>query len=111
MKKHYIEISLFLVLLLAAFLRLYHIGFHEVWYDEARSIATAQKDLSPYSFYLYFGYKPLYFLILKLWIYLWGVGAVELRLLSVIFGITGVFLVYKVGEVSDGKRLGLISAS
>jgi len=110
-EKRYIKICIFFILVLAASLRLYHIGFHRIWYDEVRSIATAEKDIFSHSnFYLYFSYKPLYFLILKSWIYFLGSGAVKLRLLSAAFGVISVFLMYKVGSVVGSRYLGLISS-
>jgi hypothetical protein len=104
------SLFIFLILFFALVLRIYNLGFDEVWYDEARSIATAEKTLSVINFYRFFSYKPLYFLVLKIWIFLGGVSLVYLRMLSVIFAIASVFFIYRLGIVLKDQQLGNISA-
>ncbi len=107
-KNQKISMVLFLILIFSFFLRIYRIDYHRVWYDEVRSIATAEKISSKEGFFAY--YKPLYFLILKLWINLFGIDVTLLRLLSVIFAIISIIFIYRIGCLIINSRLGIISA-
>lgn len=90
-------------------LRLYGLGVRSVWFDEADSIANAEKDLT-FANDPSFRYKPVYFMLLKLWMNLFGTGKVINRFLSVIFGILSISLIYKIGKMLFNDKVGLISA-
>ncbi len=101
---------LIIVLAGAAFLRLHMLGDKPIWYDEAVSLAHAQKPVETFLFSCRVNYKPVHFFLLHQWMSLWGEGVLGLRILSVIFGIMNVLLIYKLTRLIFDKETGLISA-
>ena len=90
--------SVLLILGIAILLRLIVVD-QSLWHDEAIT-ALAVRDHS-YSellgdFIKVDNHPPLYYLTLKLWSSVFGYGEVMLRTLSVIYGVLGVYLVYKI---------------
>ncbi len=99
------------ILALALILRLHDIGLGDVWIDEANGILTARgplgalfdslsRDSSP----------PLYYLLLHVWIGLFGDGAIALRLLSTLFSLLLVALLFAVGRRVVSRDAGLWAA-
>lgn len=106
-----IRLILVVILLVAFLLRIYNLGYESIWMDEAFSVSLAKldflgiikgtaKDLHP----------PLYYLILHVWIKLFGVSEFIIRFMSVIFGVFTVFMVYKIGVKIFNKEVGTVSA-
>lgn len=100
---------LLFILILGASLRMYNLDAKSLWYDETSSIANALKG---FNFILQpiYSYKPLYILLLKGWTELFGIGSFASRMLSVLFGVFSIPLIYKIGRDAVSKRVGLISA-
>ena len=90
-------------------LRFYNLSNKVVWYDEADSIASSTRTIVFYQDRELI-YKPLYFILLKLWIYLFGVSALWLRMFSVILGTASVYFFYLLGREIFEEKLGLLSA-
>ncbi|MBI4300049.1 MAG: glycosyltransferase family 39 protein, partial [Chloroflexi bacterium] len=101
-----------LVLLAALMLRLYRLGYQSLWADEGNSAIMAERtvgsiiensaaDIHP----------PLYYILLHWWSRLAGTSEIGLRLLSVIFGILLVLLIYKLGERLFNRWVGLVAAA
>lgn len=85
----------------AIWLRLLYLNT-DVWYDEACSWFTA-KQLFPFGImnnllHLDLQHTPLYFFVLHFWMKMFGDGEVAMRLLSLIFGLGTVPLVYIVSR-------------
>lgn len=97
------------ILLLGTILRLYKLGVHAIWFDEACSVTMSLNELNTHYFLNSFNYKPIYFLFLKLWIYIFGVGEFWLRLPSVIFAIISLLVIYLIGQKILNKKVGLIA--
>jgi mannosyltransferase len=102
-----VAFALLLVVIAGAAARIFHLGAKELWYDEANSVAVS---LNAFHFTGAISYKPLYFLFLKFWIFLFGAGAFSVRLPSVIFAVLTIPVVYSLGREVSGRRAGLISA-
>lgn len=107
--KRYIVIILALIFILGAILRLYNIGEKSLWFDEASNITSAMKSRSfilqpPYN------YKPLYLLLLRAWIGIFGISALTSRLLTALLGIFSAFLVFSIGKSLFNIEVGLISS-
>lgn len=100
--------SLLLILIIASFLRFYDIGTESYWYDEIASIR--ESDLNIEGIAQSANHPPLYFLLLNLWIKLFGENETTLRALSAIFGIVSILLIYKIGNILFNKRVGLIAS-
>lgn len=105
------RLILFLILCVAILLRVYNLTAKPIWYDEADSVACAQKPLS----YILtqprtFNYKILYFLILKSWINIFGPWDYPVRFLSVILGILSVYMIFKLACILYNSKTALLSA-
>jgi uncharacterized membrane protein len=86
---------LFVIILLAAAIRLYNPTFRSLWGDEAHSFFSAQSmtfaSLIPAFINLIKdSHLPVYFIMLSAWINLFGSGEYALRLLSILIGSLGV---------------------
>ena len=83
------------------------------WLDEATSglvvrnfnLGEILTKFSPGDFH-----PPLYYLILKVWSYIFGTSEIALRLPSVIFGVAAIYVVYLIGREFLNKKTGLIAA-
>lgn len=101
-----------LILILAAALRLYLLAGQSFWADEGNSVALAARsvgeivvatagDIHP----------PAYYLLLKAWASLFGLGESGARSLSVLLGVVVVGVVYRLGVRLRGVRMGLVAAA
>jgi len=104
-------VALAAVLVIALFARCYDLGGESIWLDEMFSLKLSQlpvksildecaRDVHP----------PLYFLMLKPWIALFGASESALRAPSVIFGLLSVFFLFLVGKRLFGAETGLLAA-
>ena len=102
---------LVLIILLATTVRLYRLGYQSLWYDEAFAWAAASIDLkTSIEAILSDGNQPpLYYSVLRLFLWL-GRNEEIVRLPSAIWGILAVPLIYKIGRLCFGRRVGLVSA-
>ena len=100
------------ILALAAFLRLYNLGNESLWLDEAVNVLLCKEGPgSVIDVCVDDGvHPPFYFLLLNLWILIFGQSEVAIRLLSALLGIIAVFLTYKVGCEVCNRRVGLIAS-
>lgn len=96
-----------LVLSIAAFLFTHQLEAEGLWLDEMTSIEDA--SLSPIAAYKENQLRPLYYFLLMGWMH-FGSSDAWLRLLSVIFAVTSVFLIYRLGCRLLGETEGLIAA-
>jgi 4-amino-4-deoxy-L-arabinose transferase-like glycosyltransferase len=107
----YAVLALGLLLLIAAFLRFYHIGVQSFWADEGNSVMMAPRalpdiirrtanDIHP----------PLYYITLHAWVRLFGTSEAAARALSALFGVATVALTAALGRVVGGRRVALLAA-
>jgi mannosyltransferase len=91
---------LFLLVLLAFGLRVYHLDYQSLWRDETDAILFARWGLSElWTLFVRPGHNgPLYFVILHGWIRLFGDNEFAVRLLSLLAGVLSVPLVYLLGR-------------
>jgi uncharacterized membrane protein len=101
------------VIVFAAILLTYRLGAKDIWLDEAASWDTATRpvagvieqtaqDIHP----------PLYYLLLKGWIHIWGDSLVSLRSLSVLSGLAALWLMLELGAaltLSNGVLLAAVA--
>ena len=90
-------IALCLIVLVGAALRLYRVDAQSVWFDEAFAVAHSVKSLPDlFQVLLLEGgrHPPLHYWILHFWFGIVGFGAMEARLVSVIFGTLSIPLLY-----------------
>ncbi len=97
---------------LGAFLRFYNIGAQPLWLDEGFSFQFAQLPLSQLwgAEALNEANPPLYYTLLKLWIFFFGESETALRSLSAAIGILTIPLLYMLGKTLDKQQLGILAA-
>ena len=97
------------ILLLATIFRLVNIN-QSLWLDEASQVLMSQKSL----YYIIFErsgdfHPPLSYLMYHFWLML-GSSEIWLRLLPIIFGVSTVFVIYKLSQKLFSEKIALISA-
>ncbi|MGH2596817.1 MAG: glycosyltransferase family 39 protein [Actinomycetota bacterium] len=104
--------AVLLVVALGALLRIYRIGAQPLWVDEASSLRFARGSLTQlwsWSTLVDPGNPPLYYSLLHGWL-VFGDSEARLRLLSALFGVLTIPLVYALGRTIRDHRLGIVSA-
>jgi uncharacterized membrane protein len=91
------------ILIVAFFLRLYRLGFHDLWYDEVYSVIISKKFWQDWN-------PPFYFALLNYWIRIFGTSEFSLRLPSLIFSVAGIPFIFLLGKHLFNEKVG-ISAS
>jgi len=108
------ELMLIAILILGAFLRIDDLNKESIWVDEAITVKFASSENfiqlikdnikeDPY-------HAPLYYVVMHHWIKIFGGSEFSVRFPSVIFGLLGVFVIYKVGSLLFDKEAGLIAS-
>ncbi|MGQ9625981.1 MAG: glycosyltransferase family 39 protein [Anaerolineae bacterium] len=98
-------------IIIALALRLFRLGGQSLWYDEGVSFYLTQlslpemlqwtaQDIQP----------PLYYLLLRGWVWLFGVSEFALRFPSLIFGLLTVPLFYMLGRKLFDESAGVLAA-
>lgn len=105
-------ILLLLIILTGTLLRLYQLGSNSLWFDEAISVWFANESLGNILIKQTSGdvHPPFYYILLSLWINVLGNGEFDIRLLSAIFGILSIPLLYLIVKNLFGNLPALISA-
>jgi uncharacterized membrane protein len=99
--------GILLISFLAIGLRLYQLGTESLWLDEIFSITHTLngQGLPPTNLM-----RPVYYVLLKLWVLL-GTNEAWMRSLAVVFGVGSVFLLYCLGCRFINKSTGLLAAT
>jgi hypothetical protein len=94
-----------LVLLFACFfsLRFYHLGYHDLWYDEMGTISLAKVPWKIWN-------APFYWIFMHFWIKLSGVSELSLRFPAMIFSFASVILTYLLGKNLFNKKVGVLAS-
>lgn len=100
--------ALLLLVLLGLGLRLYALDSQGFFIDEVYSVLVARGDADP-ELMVFDSIRPLYFALLGAWMHL-GQSELWLRLPSVVFGVLNIALIYCLGKVSSGHRVGLVAS-
>lgn len=102
---------IWLILVIATIVRLIKLD-QSLWLDEAISVNTAS-NLS-FSKILEFSkgdfHPPGHYLLLKIWIILFGSGEIAVRSLSVLFAILTIFFVYLISKNLFNNKIAIISS-
>jgi uncharacterized membrane protein len=106
-------VALMLIIICAGtLLRIYTLGAENIWYDEASGIHLASgsiKDIIKYTGITQ-NHPPLYFMLLHLWMRLFGDSEVAVRSLSALFGIASVPLMFYAGRLLFNRKTGLFAS-
>ena len=99
------------VLIIGFCLRIYKLGTHSFWYDEAMTLFVVfnlnLQTLAKYCIHM--TWPPLFHFLLKFWIVL-GESEFLLRLFLVLFSLFSIVLIYSIGKRLFDQKVGLISA-
>lgn len=95
--------AFFFIVSLFFFLRLYHLGYHELWYDEIFTIKHIQNLSENFN-------PPTYWLFLYFWVKLFGISEVSLRFPSLLFSFFSVVLTFFLGKSFFNKKVGIIAS-
>src|SRR5688572_20795593 len=119
MKKKLPLILLVLIILLAAFLRLYRIADYQTFLgDEGRDVLVAKSMLEgnltllgPRSSAGDFFMGPAYYYMITPWLWLFNYDPVGPAVMVALFGIATVWLIYYVGKQWFSEKAGLMAAA
>lgn len=91
------------IILLGLFLRLFKLGYHDLWYDEAISISLSNK-------YSIIWNPPLFYTILHYWMKLFGQSEFSIRFPSVIFSTLSIPSIYLLAKRLFNPKVGALAA-
>jgi len=105
-------ITLLAIILIGAFLRVYQLGAQSIWFDESSSVYIAKLSFTQFAQALPTLERspPLYFLILHYWVILFGTSEFAVRLLSALFGVLALPMIYVLGRQLFNEEVGLVAA-
>ncbi len=103
---------IYLIILLSLGLRLVGIN-QSMWLDESISANIAKLPIEKIIPQFSVGdfHPPLFYLVLDLWVKLVGSGVIQMRILSVIFSLITIGVIYKIGILLKDKKTGLWAAA
>ena len=119
-KKYWHIFALAALLILAAYLRLYHIsGYMTFLGDEGRDVLVVKRMIVDHKFTLLgptasvggFFLGPIYYYFMAPFLWLWRMDPTGPAVMVALFGIATVFLVYKLGKELFGTVAGLAAAA
>lgn len=108
-------IVLFLILLLAAAMRFYPLTLHSLWWDELLCMyianpANAAGEINSICKTLYHTAPPSYYVVLNLWMKVFGYSDAAARSLVALFGVAGTGAMYWAGKELYNKTTALFAA-
>ena len=105
------RVRLWIIILAAFGLRLFHLGADSLWYDETVSLYLARQDLVSLTRHTAGDiHPPLYYYLLHFWGHWAGWSEFSSAFLSLFFGVLIIALVYRVGREWFTPRVALIAA-
>lgn len=106
--------TLTIIVIIASFLRLYHLDFQSIWLDELLTMNEISPKLSfkEASDIILFqeGTPRFYFFFVKVFNSLFGYSVYNARLVSVLFGLLSVIFINKLGKKLFNPNVGLFSS-
>ncbi len=120
LKQFIIRYSLFIILVLAAFMRLYRISEYMTFLgDEGRDVLVVKRMLVDHKWTLLgptasvggFFLGPIYYYFMLPFLWAWRLDPVGPAIMVALFGMATVYLIYRVGQEFFGKVGGLMAAS
>jgi uncharacterized membrane protein len=111
LKQNYILTT---ILILGAALRIYHIDFQSIWLDELITMNECDPKLSfkeTHAIISVWENNPIfYYYLVKINSMLFGHTTFVVRILSAIFGVLSIYLLYLIGKELNDKKTGIIAA-
>jgi predicted membrane-bound mannosyltransferase len=94
-------------------LRVYHLSFQSLWWDEGISLYLAERSLAELTVNKDFSldlHPPLFHVFLGVWVRLFGADVFSARLFPVFLGVLNVPLLYALGRRLAGHGVGVAAA-
>lgn len=92
------------VIILSLLIRLYHLGYHDLWYDEVATVSYLKYPWLNWN-------APLYWIFMHLWCRVFPLSEFYLRLPSLLFNFLSLIFLFLLGKELFNERVGLFSAS
>jgi len=106
--------ALFVILLVAAVLRFFHVDYQSVWLDEIHTLNEANPNLSLSGLYdAILGadpHPPLYFIILNFVFKIFGYTTFVARMFSAVVGVAGIVGIYLLGKELFNSKAGIYAS-
>ena len=99
------SIVFFFILIIAFLIRFYHLGFRDLWYDEAITLYK----LPSFSFLKAWD-PPFYYALLAVWVKVFGFSETSLRFPSLLFSLASVPVTFLLGKEIFNKQVGLYAS-
>ncbi|WP_198380738.1 glycosyltransferase family 39 protein [Roseomonas sp. KE2513] len=100
------------IVLVALGVRFWHLTSSSLWVDEGFSVQVAVLDRArAMELIMADTHPPLYYLALLAWTSVFGAGEFALRSLSVLFGVLTIPVLFSIGRMLVGLRVGLLAAA
>lgn len=102
---------IYLILLLGLILRLISLN-QSLWLDETTTALVSKMSLGDLFTKFLPGdfHPPLYYLLVKYWVAIFGNSEFLLRLPSVFFGVATIYLIFLIGKEVFGRNVGLMAS-
>ena len=97
------RIQILIITLLGLSLRLYNLGYHDLWYDETQSIFISNYYSPSLS-------NPFFYIILRFWIKIFGQSEFSVRFPALIFSALSIPSIYILGKKLFSSKVGVIAA-
>ncbi|MBI3396892.1 glycosyltransferase family 39 protein [Candidatus Woesebacteria bacterium] len=96
--------NIYTIVAISLLIRVLYLNHHDFWFDEAFSWFVASKNFKSIIIAsVADNHPPLYYLILHLWMDVFGNSEVALRSLSLVFGLLSVPVFYKLAKTFNEK--------
>ena len=100
-----------IILIVGAFLRLFHLDFQSVWLDEIHTLNESNPKFSfkevHESLMISEPHPPLYFFIMNIFFKIFGYTTFVARLFSALTGVAGIYAIYILGKELFSKKVGI----
>lgn len=102
---------IYLILAFGLIVRLISLN-QSLWLDEATTALVSKMSLGDMFTKFLPGdfHPPLYYLLVKYWVDIFGNSEISLRLPSVFFGVATIYLIFLIGKEVVGKNVGLVAS-
>lgn len=105
-------LSVIFILLVGTFIRFYKISALSIWTDEGISVKLAKSSLANIVAYSAADvHPPLYYIVLKYWIFIFGSNEIAIRSLSAILGSISLLLIYAIARYIFNSQVAILTTS
>lgn len=105
------EINIIFICIAGLALRLYNLGRPSLWLDEFYTFSRVDCSLTyTLTDLLESPFPPLYYLMMNIWVKIFGISAIALRFPSAIFSTLAIFIIFKLAKELYDEEVGLLSA-